>query len=719
MAQQIKKKFLSPEVIEYFDNQIDSVEQSVLSEQSRAEGQEAAIRSEFAAADLLLDGKIEQEILDRQSGDSSTLQSAKDYTDAEVLEEKGLREAADLALDGRITTLEEQVGEDLQAAITALQQADSAEQAAREAADLLLDGRITTLEEQVGEDLQSAITSLQQADAAEAAARIAADNALDARLDVLEAFKYEQVVYVSKNGSDSNSGVQHSPFLTITAALNSISDASPSKRYALKVMPGNYTETLMALKANVFIIGEGQKESIRITGPVSMGSSFTAASSFDHRSGASNVTFLSAANFDWNAVQSAAGKLYFNEVVFASTLSMNGYNNAIAQAQFNASVIFGAFTISGINVGVFTNNVCYGNVTLNQHPNGGMVSTLSATGGYCGGTVRLTSTVNDFNRRCSVFLRGFWSENLISDGPVSYADVDLTSGSKQGAQTLNGGQVIALNPVVSHDLTTQMIVPRNTNSHNMGDWGKQWTWNFGYVHASTGTDLFLISYPSSYAPDSAGKSIGIYTDGAGLQENVNGGEIVLETAATSGTGVRGKIQLNGREIDVTSKQIKNLADGTLATDAVNKGQLDSAKSDVQSQIDAEKARIDAILLASDADKDSFAEIVALINSVDTENDTAFGNYVLSNNTRVDALEAKGFGKGSVVVGSELAYIDLDREYATILSMSVGRLAVHEGEDYTVSVVGGVTRITWIGSLVNPGGVEAIETGDKVFYSGAY
>ena len=55
----------------------------------------------------------------------------------------------------------------------------------------------------------------------------------------------------------------------------------------------------------------------------------------------------------------------------------------------------------------------------------------------------------------------------------------------------------------------------------------------------------------------------------------------------------------------------------------------------------------------------------------------------------------------------------------ILSMSVGRLAVHEGEDYTLSIVSGVTRVTWIGSLLSPEGSEAIETGDKVFWSGSY
>ena len=55
---------------------------------------------------------------------------------------------------------------------------------------------------------------------------------------------------------------------------------------------------------------------------------------------------------------------------------------------------------------------------------------------------------------------------------------------------------------------------------------------------------------------------------------------------------------------------------------------------LQSDIDAVTANVDAILLASAADKNSFAEIVTLINSVDATSDSAFAGYVLSNN---DAL----------------------------------------------------------------------------------
>ena len=664
MAQQIKKKFLAPEVIDYFDNQISSIEQSVEAES----------------------GKINQEILDRVQGDSDSLQAAKDYTDAEVLEEKGLREAADTALDGRITSLEGQVGEDLQQAIS---------------------------------DLEADI-------AAEALARANADTALQSQIDVLKTFGLDQVIHVAKNGLDTNSGKQHSPFLTITAALNAISDASPTKRYAIKVASGTYVEANIALKANVFVIGEGAKEVVRIDSTISMGSSFSGSG--DHRSGFANVVILKAASFDWSSVTSAAGKLYFSQVVFASTVNMYGHNNATAQSQFADCQIFGKLTISGINVGVFHNNFCWAGIELNQHPNGGMATILNAVGGTIGGELKLTTTVDDFNRRCSAFVKSCYTSQITIDGIKSYVDATNDSIPAAGATILNGGNLVRLNDeALRKDLSNlsyptavnQPIMPANTGATNLGDWGKQWAWNFAYVHASSGSDCYMISYGSSFGADSAGRSVGIFADGAGLQSDVNGGNISLGTAAVSGTGVRGKITLDAREIDVTSKQVKNLADASDATDAVNKGQLDSAVSGVQSQLDTERGRVDAILLASDADKDSFAEIVALINSVDTENDTAFAGYVTSNNARVDALEAKGYSKGSVVVGAELGFVDLDRVYSVLLSVSVGRLAVHEGEDYTTSVVAGKTRLTWIGSLVNPGGSEAIETGDKVFYSGAF
>jgi hypothetical protein len=616
--------------------------------------------------------------------------------------------------------------------------------------------------------------------------RAAGDLANLSRIEALENLSIAQTIYVSKNGNDTTgTGGQHKPFLTLTKAFSMITDASPSKRYVIRVAAGAYSEASVALPANVFVIGE-QKESVRITGAVSMGTWAQDNSGSDDRSGFSNVSLLSAANFNWSTAKSRAGKLYMNEVVFGSTLNLYGYDNAIAQAQFDSCVIFGAVTISGINVGVFSNNVCYGNVTLNQHPNGGMASILAASGGYCSGTVRFNTTVNDFNRRSAGFLRAFPSENLIVDGSSSYADVDLISQGKSSTQKLNSGNLVALNPRISHDIETQMIKPLNTNSHNMGDWGKQWMFNFGYVHASSGSDLYLSSLDSSYDPagSSAGYGVFIESDGYGLKPNVNGGDINLTTGAVSGTGVRGKIKFDAREIDASSKKITNLASGADSGDAVNKGQLDAssvadkayadaavlvektraegAEAGLQSQITTEKGRIDAILSASQADKDSFAEIVALINSVDLTNDNALASAILSLqavdsgldgrlttaegeidtlqsglaqelidrasadtalSNRVTALETAPPGMiahkmSPITVGTgELSYIDCEHQAkAMSLHVFVGRLAVHEGVDYTVSVVGGKTRITWAGSLVHPSGVESIELGDRVYIS---
>jgi len=79
--------------------------------------------------------------------------------------------------------------------------------------------------------------------------------------------------------------------------------------------------------------------------------------------------------------------------------------------------------------------------------------------------------------------------------------------------------------------------------------------------------------------------------------------------------------------------------GNLATEISDRAAAVSAEASarsaadttLQSNINTEKGRIDAILSAAGADSDSFAEIVTLINSVDTTNDTAFAGYVTSNN----------------------------------------------------------------------------------------
>lgn len=114
----------------------------------------------------------------------------------------------------------------------------------------------------------------------------------------------------------------------------------------------------------------------------------------------------------------------------------------------------------------------------------------------------------------------------------------------------------------------------------------------------------------------------------------------------------------------------------LESDPVTKSYVDGEVSNLQGQVNTEKGRIDAILSAADADKDSFAEIVQLINSVDTSNDSAFASYVLSN----DAALAQEISDREA---------DVDAEETRALAaegLLDGRLDVLESDPTTKSYV---------------------------------
>jgi hypothetical protein len=100
-------------------------------------------------------------------------------------------------------------------------------------------------------------------------------------------------------------------------------------------------------------------------------------------------------------------------------------------------------------------------------------------------------------------------------------------------------------------------------------------------------------------------------------------------------------------------QVSAANSSTAAGLASEQAARESADSGLQSAINAEKGRIDAILSAATADADSFAEIVNLINSVDTENDSAFGSYVISNNAAL-AQESADRAAGDAGLSSDIA-----------------------------------------------------------------
>jgi hypothetical protein len=95
------------------------------------------------------------------------------------------------------------------------------------------------------------------------------------------------------------------------------------------------------------------------------------------------------------------------------------------------------------------------------------------------------------------------------------------------------------------------------------------------------------------------------------------------------------------QLDVDNNELD--ADASFASATTDRAAIRSefAAADVTltSGLAAETARVDAILLASTADKDSFAEIVTLINSVDTDNDDALAAVIIDLNAEIAATNA--------------------------------------------------------------------------------
>ena len=104
--------------------------------------------------------------------------------------------------------------------------------------------------------------------------------------------------------------------------------------------------------------------------------------------------------------------------------------------------------------------------------------------------------------------------------------------------------------------------------------------------------------------------------------------------------------------------------------AVNSN-ITSISSSVDSRILTEKGRIDAILLSADADKDSFAEIVSLINSVDTTNDNAFASFYTASTGRLSSLESYTSSLQSTSLVSGSSQIDITNTTGyTVFSSSI-------------------------------------------------
>jgi len=174
---------------------------------------------------------------------------------------------------------------------------------------------------------------------------------------------------VNKAGDDAFAdGSECQPFLTVTAAMASILDASPAKRYAISIGPGTYTEALVHLKANVQLIGTSTLLTrLAIPFDINDPSWFETGFINDNRSGFVDLTLLTAPlDFNFVTASSFSGKLFFVSVNMTPGPVFTALTTSVNQVNIRDSMLSSGYTQNGINMVLFASFVSSGNIVINS-----------------------------------------------------------------------------------------------------------------------------------------------------------------------------------------------------------------------------------------------------------------------------------------------------------------------------------------------------------------
>jgi len=186
-------------------------------------------------------------------------------------------------------------------------------------------------------------------------------------------------------------------------------------------------------------------------------------------------------------------------------------------------------------------------------------------------------------------------------------------------------------------ITNVSIIPSITNTIDLGAPDKEWRdlylssgslyINGQQVLSTTGTELRVTT--------DSGESIKILETGSDtITLQTVDGDITLSSSGTGNIELDAPIQItSGNKIISSDGNSIVFGNGMIVTGSIElTGTVDGV--DVASL----NSDVEAILSSSEADKNSFAEIVGLINSVDTENDESFAAHYTASNNRLSSLE---------------------------------------------------------------------------------
>jgi len=193
----------------------------------------------------------------------------------------------------------------------------------------------------------------------------------------------------------------------------------------------------------------------------------------------------------------------------------------------------------------------------------------------------------------------------------------------------------------------------------------------------------------------------------------------ITTRASADTALSGRLDTIEGADTVTGSVAKAEKDAKAYTDT----RETAITTAYQTYSDVQKSRIDAILTASSADKDTFAEIVTFINSVDTTNDTALGTEITTRadadtalSGRLDTVEGADTVEGSVAKAEKDAkdYTDTRETAITTAYTSAISTAV-AAKDNTDEITEGSTNLYFTDARA----LAAAKAGMSMTHSGVY
>jgi len=750
------------------------LDQEILDRQS-AISAEASAR---IAGDSSLQSAISSEESARIAGDSSLqsqITTEKSRVDAILLASEADKDsfAEIVSLINSVDTTNDTA---FASAVSSLQAVDSAEASLRIAADSSLAAAVSAEESaRVAGDssLQSSLSaeesarvagdsSLQSSLSAEESARVAADSSLQSAVSALEQYA-ENIVHVDTvNGVDAvGRGSIMQPFKTINYAYSQVSSATSNlskwtlEKLIIRLAPGDYVENveLGFKRARTAIMGEGVYINGTVTQTWQVADIPYSGSPTAPINGAAvpaPYTGFVAPTFELIGFGGGMEGGYVSKNLMIQGLVKIATIPWAANSSWQSGGVLQGFCMmshvqlrGGFNVchDISTHASSVGPAITLEVNSSSVENSYLGVAPYASGQ-QLTS--NDIN--CSLAIKAHNTQLKSTLGPrLSIAEID-------------GCRIVNMDRTMGATVTNGSITGQNSSSFS-GIVNSPFAGTVYKIGRSVGATAVAFKMDANSYADLQSKTIDTGTAAItyNLIDKASGVAVVdpatnySRTANTVEAALEGIDNALGTQSSLRiagdsslQSAISSEASARIAGDSSLQSAISSEESariagdsSLQSQITAEKSRVDAILLASEADKDSFAEIVSLINSIDTTNDTAFASAVSSLQaadsaeaslriaadsslqSRISVLEAQTdgpvFEKQSFAMGpsSDLSSVELSHEgIANSLAVSVGRLVLHKDEDYSVSVVGGKTVLTWMGDFA-VGGAEAITVGDVI------